>query len=290
MASIVVAVAVGAAVSIAGSSGSVEVSGVRVFALVAAVAYAINWIVFIPSYRAGTERFFDLTGSLTYITVIVLAAALSADLDLRAVLVVAMVMVWAVRLGSFLFARIRRDGFDARFDQIKTDLLRFLMTWTLQGLWVVLTLACALAIVTSAERQSFDVFAFVGLAIWAAGFSIEVVADRQKSAFRADLANKGRYISTGLWSWSRHPNYFGEITLWVGVAVMALPILSGWRWLMLISPVFVFVLLRFISGVPMLEARADERWGDEVDYQAYKKSTSVLALRPPTRSVAGRAA
>ncbi len=282
--SVIVAVALGAVVAAAGGSGSVAVGGMAVFAVAALVAYVINWIVFVPSYRAGTEQFFDLTGSLTYISVIVLAAALSSDLDLRAVLVVLMVLAWAARLGSFLFARIRRDGFDGRFDAIKTDFGRFFMTWTLQGLWVVLTLACALAVVTSTDRAELGPVGVIGAVIWAVGFAIEIVADRQKAAFRADPANKGRYITSGLWAWSRHPNYFGEILLWVGIAVMAVPILSGWRWLMLISPVFVFTLLRFISGVPMLEARADERWGDEADYQAYKAATPVIALRPPSRA------
>jgi steroid 5-alpha reductase family enzyme len=123
--------------------------------------------------------------------------------------------------------------------------------------------------------------AFVGIAIWLAGFGIEVVADRQKSAFRKDPSNEDRFISTGLWAWSRHPNYFGEITLWTGVAVMALPILSGWRWVVLVSPVFVYLLITRISGVPMLEKRADKRWGGEADYELYKDKTPVLMLRPP---------
>ena len=124
-----------------------------------------------------------------------------------------MVAVWALRLGSFLFRRVRRDGRDGRFDEIKVDPLRFFMTWTLQGLWVLLTVAAALAIITGLERRSIGWVAIVGIVVWVVGFAIEVVADRQKSAFKQDPANQGRFISTGLWSWSRHPNYFGEIVL-----------------------------------------------------------------------------
>jgi steroid 5-alpha reductase family enzyme len=110
---------------------------------------------------------------------------------------------------------------------------------------------------------------------------IEVVADRQKSVFKTDPANTGRFITGGLWAWSRHPNYFGEITLWVGVAIIALPTLSGWRWLMLISPLFVILLLTRISGIPMLESRAEKRWGADPEFRAYTDSTPALLLRPP---------
>jgi len=235
----------------------------------------------VPSNVAKTEHYFDLTGSATYISVTALALLLSDDIDVRAVIVGVMVMLWAVRLGSFLFRRVRRAGRDGRFDEIKTDSLRFLMTWTLQGLWVLLTLAAALVIITGVDRKPMGWVAIAGIAVWAAGFAIEVVADRQKSIFKGDLANDGRFITSGLWSWSRHPNYFGEIVLWVGIAVMALPVLSGWRWVALISPVFVTLLLTRVSGIPMLEARAEKRWGQEEVFQEYTRNTSVLIPLPP---------
>ncbi len=123
----------------------------------------------------------------------------------------------------------------------------------------------------------------MGIVVWVAGFAIEVIADQQKSTFKRNPANAGRYITTGLWAWSRHPNYFGEITLWTGIAIIALPILEGWRWVTLISPVFVFLLLTRVSGIPMLEARGKKRWGDEEAYQAYTRNTPVLVPRPPRR-------
>jgi len=278
---ITAAVLIGAFVAWAGSDGSREVGGIAVFALGALLAYSINWLVFIPSNRAKTEHYFDLTGSVTYLSVTVVALLLSDDLDARAVIVAAMVAVWALRLGSFLFRRVRRDGRDGRFDEIKIDPLRFFMTWTLQGLWVLLTIACALAIITSVERRSIGWLAVLGIAIWLAGFAIEVIADQQKSVFKRDPANEGTFISTGLWAWSRHPNYFGEIALWTGIAIMAIPLLSGWRWVVLISPVFVTLLLTRVSGIPMLEARAQKRWGDDKNFQAYTRNTSVLIPRPP---------
>jgi len=278
---ILASVAIGALVMLAGSDGSSTVGSIAVFAVCGVLAYVINWSVFIPSNAAKTEHYFDLTGSATYVTVVAVALLLSEDLDARAVIAGAMVMVWALRLGSFLFRRVRRAGRDGRFDQIKTDPLRFFMTWTLQGLWVLLTLACALAIITGTERRSIGWVATVGIAVWVVGFAIEVVADRQKSAFKRDPANEGRFITSGLWAWSRHPNYFGEMVLWSGIAIMALPVLSGWRWVTLISPVFVVLLLTRMSGIPMLEARAEKRWGDEEGFQSYIRNTPVLIPWPP---------
>ncbi len=273
----------GVLLAVVGSQGSVEAGSLPVFGICVVLAFVINWVVFVPSYRAHTEKYFDLTGSLTYGSVVVVALALSDDLDIRAWLAAVLVLVWAARLGSFLFRRISRDGSDGRFDKMKHDFLQFLMTWTIQGLWVSLTLAAALAIITSDDRSDLGAVGIVGVIVWVIGFAIEVMADTQKSRFKADPANEGRFITTGLWSWSRHPNYFGEITLWVGMAILAIPVLDGWRLFALISPLFVFVLLTKVSGIPLLEHRARKRWGDEPGFQAYTKSTSVLVPLPPRK-------
>lgn len=275
------AVVVGALVALAGSDGGSSVGGVAVFAICAAVAFVINWLVFIPSNAARTEKYYDLTGSVTYLTVTLLAVALSETLDLRAGIVAVMVIVWALRLGTFLFLRIRRAGSDTRFDEIKTSPLRFFAAWTIQGLWVLLTAAAALAIITTSVSRDLGWLAYTGIVVWVVGFAIEVVADRQKSLFKLDPSNERRFIATGLWAWSRHPNYFGEITLWTGMALLAIPVLSGWQWVVLVSPLFVTLLLTRISGIPMLEAKADERWGDEPEYRQYKASTPVLIPWPP---------
>jgi len=226
-----------------------------------------------------TEKFFDLTGSLTYIAVITLALLLSPGPDSRSVLLYALVFIWAVRLGTFLFRRIQKAGKDDRFDDLKPSFLRFLNVWTIQGLWVTFTLAAALVAITTATRQGLDLFAAFGFLVWLVGFAIEVAADSQKSAFSANPENKGRFIQTGLWARSRHPNYFGEIMLWVGVAIIALPVLRGWGWVALISPVFVTLLLTRVSGVPLLEAKADKKWGGQEDYETYKKNTPPLIPR-----------
>jgi steroid 5-alpha reductase family enzyme len=157
------------------------------------------------------------------------------------------------------------------------------MAWTIQGLWVLLTAAAALAVITGGVRVSLGTVGTVGIIIWAIGMIIEIVADRQKSRFKDDPGNDGKFINVGLWAWSRHPNYFGEILLWTGMAIVAVPVLQGWQWATLISPVFVAFLLIKVSGIPLLEEKADRRWGGQQDYEKYKRRTSVLVPKPPTR-------
>jgi len=277
---VVATLLVGAAVAWAGSQGSVTSFRVPVFALCGAISFAVNWLVFVHAYANQTEQYFDLTGSLTYLTLVAVGLAL-AGASPRSLLLALLVAVWAVRLGSFLFARIRQDGSDGRFDDLKPHFARFLMTWTLQGLWVFLTLSCALAAITSAQSKPLGVVAAIGTALWLTGFAIEVVADQQKRAFRASPDNRAHFIRTGLWAWSRHPNYFGEITLWAGIALISVPALSGWQLVTLISPVFVYVLLTRISGIPLLESRAKKKWGADPEFQAYKARTPALWPRPP---------
>ena len=278
---IIIIMLVAAGLAFAGSQGGYVVSGIPLFALCVALAFIINWIAFIPAYIWRTEKFFDLTGSITYIAVTAVAVFLSPTVDGRSWLLLGMISIWAIRLGSFLFLRIRAAGEDRRFREIKQSFARFLATWTIQGLWVSFSIAAALAAITSEYRLDLGIFALIGFLVWLLGFGFEVIADRQKSQFKANPANEGKFISTGLWSWSRHPNYFGEIILWIGVAIIALPILQGWQWITLISPIFITLLLTRISGIPMLEKRADEKWGGQEDYETYKASTSVLIPRPP---------
>jgi len=274
----------GIALAWAGAQGGQEIGSVPIFPILIALAFIVNWIVFIPSYLNHTEKYFDLTGSLTYITVTIVALVLSSELDARAVLSGILVIIWAGRLGSFLFKRIKKDGHDGRFDRMKNDFWEFFMTWTIQGLWVSLTAAAALITITSAERSTLSFIGILGLVIWALGFVIEVTADKQKSSFKKDPANKDQFINEGLWSWSRHPNYFGEITLWTGMAIISIPLLSDWRWVALISPVFVFILLTRVSGIPIQKKRALKKWGGNKEFMEYMEQTPALLPLPPKRN------
>lgn len=278
---VVVSVGLAAAVAWAVGADSVERAGLPAIYWCVIAAFAINWIAFIPSMLKQTERFFDLTGAFTYITVTLLALLIGGNDETSSFLMGSLIFVWAARLGSFLFSRITRDGQDRRFNKIRSNPVRLFETWTLQGLWVSLTAMAAWTAMTSVDGAPFGILTIVGLAVWAIGFAVEVKADTEKTAFAKNPANKGRFISTGIWSWSRHPNYFGEITLWLGMAVIALGAFNGRELVALISPVFVTVLLTKISGVPALERRGQRRWGDDPDYQSYVANVPVLVPRPP---------
>ena len=265
----------GVAISWAGSQDGTMSGSLPVFAWCALLAFGLQWLAFVPAYIMQTEKFYDLTGSVTYISCIMLALALSGPNDPRSIILGFLVAIWAMRLGSFLFSRIREDGSDSRFDKIKPNPLRFFFTWSLQGLWVLITAACALAAITAKGDVPISAIDLFAIALWTVGFSIEVVADKQKRHFRKS-AGGNEFIHTGMWARSRHPNYFGEILLWVGIALLALPVLSGWQLATLISPVFVYLLLTRVSGVPLLEKKADSKWGGQPEYEKYKANTPVL--------------
>ena len=242
-------------------------------------AFAIQWLAFIPARLFQTERFYDLTGSITYIAVTLAAISAATAPSGAQWLIAIMIFIWAGRLGSFLFRRIHAAGGDQRFDHIKVSSSRFFVAWTLQGAWVVMTSCAALTAILSAEQTAVGVIYVMGAVMWVAGFVIEVMADQQKSRFRADPANAGRFINVGLWARSRHPNYFGEILLWAGIAVMAIPYLSSTQWVVMLSPIFVYALLTRISGIPTLARRGQQLWGDDPIYQAYVANTPRLLPR-----------
>ena len=262
------------AISIAAATGIENVLRVVI------LAFLIQWVAYIPAYVFQTEKFYDLTGSLTYLSVtwyaLILASGDFANANVANTVIVLLISLWALRLGSFLFMRIHKDGEDKRFRTIKPSATQFFMTWTLQGLWVSLCSMCALTAISSDSGVVVNALFYFGLGLFVLGFSTEIVADNQKSKFRSFPENRDKFITTGLWAKSRHPNYFGEIVLWAGIAVMSFSSLEGWQYLTLISPIFTYILLVYVSGVRMLEARADKKWGHDENYKKYKSNTSVL--------------
>ena len=245
------------------------------------LAYIIQWIAFVPAYMFQTEKFYDLTGSLTYTSVFAYCMYLATlgTTNWGSVIISILVIMWAGRLGTFLFTRIAKDGEDKRFRTIKPDMAQFFMTWTLQGMWVSVCSLCAITAIASDTGIILNNIFYIGLLMFVGGFAIEIVADQQKSAFRAIPENRNKFITSGLWSKSRHPNYFGEITLWTGVAVMSFSSLSGAEYLTLISPVFTYLLLVKISGVRMLEGRGQKTWGQDAEYIAYMKNTPMVMIK-----------
>ena len=267
-------------VAIAASVDGIFFSGIPIILLCAIVSFVTHWMIAVPSLITSSEKYFDFTGMVATLLVVLTAmfALLSsgAQVSIRSVFVASFVSVWTLRLGIFLYKRIVKAGEDIRFRDIKKSLPKFLMTWTLSALWVFLTTVNAITLIALNPLEPIGIFFIMGALLWLLGFGFEVIADRQKKYFSEQPKNEGRFITQGLWSVSRHPNYFGEIILWAGIAIISLPFLSGWQYVTLVSPVFVFLLLTRISGLPFLEDKAEKKWGEDKDYIEYKKRTPIL--------------
>jgi steroid 5-alpha reductase family enzyme len=264
------------------SFNSIELSGVNLVGHLLVMIFVIQWIAYVPAFIFKTEKFYDLTGSITYISAIAFALYSTNDsqsLDLGSLIIGAAIIIWAVRLGSFLFIRVHKDKKDGRFDSIKTSFSQFFMTWTLQGMWVFICSSAALIAIANPTGVVINSVFILGLVLFVLGFVVEVIADNQKSAFRSIPENKDKFINEGLWSRSRHPNYFGEITLWTGITVMGISTFEGMNYLALFSPIFTYLLLNYVSGVRMLELRGQKKWGHIETYQIYKQSTPKLIPR-----------
>ena len=263
-------------INFAGQNIDIEIRGINAFTFILIVAVLLQIIFFIPSFLLKTEKYYDLVGSLTYITTVSLAYFSVENKTMIDSIIYFYVMVWALRLGIYLFRRVRNDGKDVRFEQAKRHFLWFLQYWMGQALWVSLTACTAIIGILSPEDDLLPVLAMIGMALWLSGFTIESVSDYQKRVFRKENNPSEAFIHTGLWARSRHPNYFGEIMLWTGIAVIALNTLTGVEYITLVSPIFVYILLTRMSGINKLEQIADERYGHLEEYQRYKRNTPVL--------------
>ena len=246
------------------------------------IIFVIHWVMFIPSYVFQTEKFYDLTGSITYLSSMSYLLMNNAELlessSPSAYVAYLCVMIWTLRLGIFLFLRVLKDGEDKRFRKILPSFSQLFMTWNLSATWVVIQTLPLMVVLTGGifELGTWSWIHPLGLALWLFGFIFQVIADNQKTKFKMDSANAGKFITEGLWSKSRHPNYFGEIILWTGLTVICIPYMSGLQYVALISPVFAFLLIYFVSGVRMLEDKANKKWGKDPEYQKYKKKTPIF--------------
>ncbi|XP_064614376.1 uncharacterized protein LOC135478042 [Liolophura sinensis] len=246
------------------------------FSKAAALDFGIQWGCWVVAAALKTEKFYDLAGSSTFFLLAYQTLQWSRTQHLRQKVQSGMVMTWAVRLGLYLFSRILKDGSDSRFNYVRDQSAKFLLYWTIQGVWVYITLLPTLILNAERSDRPLGKRDYLGWAIWTLGFLIETVADYQKSCFKADPANKGQFIQSGLWSISRHPNYFGEILVWTGLYLSASSVMSGLQYASVISPLFVTFLLTKVSGIPLLERAAEKRWGHQPIYQDYVRKTAVL--------------
>lgn len=243
----------------------------------AVIAFALQWGFFLfHGWPRRSEKLYDASGSLTHLALVVTALTAMPLRSPRQIVSGVLAVVWCTRLGTFLFNRIARDGQDDRFTKLKVNFWLFSIAWNLQVAWVFLLELPVLIVNTVPLQPALGLLDFAGWTVWAIGFLVEALADAQKFAFRSDPANKGRFITTGLWRYSRHPNYFGEILMWVGLCMSCSAAFSGWLWLGWISPAFNAFLLLFVSGVPLLKKAGEAKWGTDAAYRCYIDNTSCI--------------
>ena len=239
--------------------------------------FLIHLLIFVPSYYFQTEKFFDLTGTISYVSSVLFIFFKSntvESINLGSLALSTFIIIWSLRLGTFLFLRIKKAGKDRRFNEIKKSFSWFFMTFSLSGMWVTVCSICALTGI--ANGIIFSSTTIIGIIIFIIGFTIEIIADSQKSKFRAKDDNKDKFISSGLWRYSRHPNYLGEIILWLGISLISFSSLEGFQYITLISPIFTYLLLVNVSGINLLEKSGKKKWGHLESYKIYKKNTPRL--------------
>ena len=246
------------------------------------ISFILQWTLFILAYIFQTEKFYDITGSINYISIVIYIYYhnyITHGFNLGNLILSSLIFIWAIRLGIFLFLRIQNDGEDKRFRSIKPSPSKFFMTWTLQATWVSICSLCALTGISSDSGIIINNLFFIGVIFFVLGFVIEVVADSQKTKFRKNPKNKNIFINSGLWAYSRHPNYLGEIFIWTGISVISFSSLSNLQFVTLISPIFTYVLLVYVSGVRLLEASGNEKWGHLKSYKEYIEKTPRLLFK-----------
>ncbi len=241
------------------------------------ISLLIQIFFFIIAAINKTDKVTDLSYGLTFI-LITIFSFISSDQAPVHWLLLAMIAIWGVRLSGYLFIRIMKIKVDDRFNKIRNSVVEFGKFWLLQAIsvWIIMLPA----IVFFAQSSSLRVWSILGLVIWLTGLTIETTADIQKFQYKNNPKNKNRWTDVGLWKYSRHPNYFGEMMCWWGVFLFCLPTFNNYQFLTVVGPMFITFLLLFVSGVPPLEKRYLSKFGDNQDYQDYLKNTNLLVPVP----------
>ena len=277
---IILTILIPSSLSLLISDNSISINGYPVLLYCVLISFTIHLIIFIPSAIMKNEKFYDFTGMIAYLSIIIFAIQQKYiqihSIDIYSLVLSLLISIWTLRLGIFLFYRVLKVGEDIRFKDVKNNALKFFVWFSISSLWVSLTTMAAMNVVTSKNYHQDLTLLYIGTMIWVFGFLFEIISDYQKIKFKNNASNKNKFIDSGLWSISRHPNYFGEIILWIGIYIITLPSTSGLEYLGIISPLFVIVLLNKVSGINLLEASADEKWGSSKEYQKYKKITPKL--------------
>lgn len=244
------------------------------------ISLAINITVFILAYFKQTDKLTDATYGATFILITWFLYLSLPTTTLLHTITTLLVTLWAIRLITYLAIRIHKMGRDKRFDQMRTKPLSFLEFWLLQGLAVWVILLPTIHLLAQVQNPTINYVSIIGILVFTTGLTIESLADWQKFKFKLNPNNKDKWTDTGLWRYARHPNYFGEMLCWWGIFILVLPFLSGLSWLTISSPIFITILLRYVSGIPPLEKRYREKFASIPKYQQYLNSTNLLLPLP----------
>lgn len=244
------------------------------------ISLFIQAIFFTFAFIFKTDKLTDLTYGLTFILLSVIAVIASKDISIHKGILLSMIILWATRLITYLFYRINKMKKDSRFDEMRSKFFKFAQFWFLQGISVWIIMLPSSLFLVKLNDINISVVSILGVIIWFIGLTIETTADIQKFKFKNNPKNKGLWIQSGIWKYSRHPNYFGEILCWIGIFLFISPALNGWEYLTIISPLYITTILLFVSGVPILEKRYNERYKDNEEYQGYKRTTSLIIPLP----------
>ena len=248
------------------------------------ISIGINLIFFALAVLIKTDVFTDITYSLAFILMAIFLFLLRKTLIPEQGILLIFVIIWALRLGSYLFTRILKTKVDHRFDDKRDNPVKFGIFWFLQAMTVWITMLPVYGLMAASPYEGPAVLQrlllIIGAVVWIAGFAIEAIADYQKYRFKNVPENAERFMNQGLWKYARHPNYFGEILVWWGITIIAVPFFQRWQFLSLTGPLFITLMLLFVSGVPVLEKSWEKKWGEDPEFQEYMEYTRLLVPWP----------
>lgn len=265
---------------------AVEILDVDHLAISAIITVGLQLVFFVIAASFHLDKLTDFAGGANFIILALTVFILAQTYSPRQCLVTGLVCLWGLRLSAFLLFRIIKIGRDERFQEVGKNIARFAIFWTFQAVWVY-TVSLPVIFVNSPRKAepltdaTMTRLDMAGTIVFVIGFLCEAMADAQKYSYRQNTSNAGHWCDVGLWKYSRHPNYFGEITLWWGIFLIATNVLRGAEWVAVLSPLFITAIILFLSGVPLLENSADIRYGCMEEYQHYKRTTSPLLPLPP---------
>lgn len=249
--------------------------------LALAISIVVQGFFFFFANKYKTDTVTDLSYGLSFVIIAIASLFLAPDstyeVQVYRCITATVIMLWGVRLASFLYIRIRTMKKDARFDSIRDNFLKFAQFWTLQGVSVWFIIGSSVHFISQETLPKVSPMVFgLGISLSILGLIVEAVADYQKFMFKNIPSNEYTWTNVGLWKYSRHPNYLGEMLVWWGLWFAGIQSFSGLGWLSILSPLFITFLLLFVSGIPILERKNNTQYAGNPAYEQYKERTGLL--------------